>query len=323
MRMFFALIGTLALAAAAPAPDRHGVKTPGVQIPFEKLKPEAEFPGAPDWIALADQIWIPNPAHNGLTPVDAKSGKLGEPVSGLGKACDAPVSGFGSLWVPDCGSQKIVRLDAKTHKIAAEITSGVASGRPGIVATADSIWILTDLKTTLSRIDPEQNQVVSELRLPPACSGLAFGEGALWVACPSENRVLRVDPRTNLVDKRIDVSPQPRSLAIGEGSVWVLCQKEGRVDRIDPKTNQVAKSIELGVPGADGGIAEGSGSVWVTASGFPVTRIDPETNKVVQQFYGESGAAILVGQGSVWLSNPREGNLWRLDPKRIAATLAE
>jgi virginiamycin B lyase len=323
MRVSLALITMTGLAAAGPAPDRHGVKTPGIQIPFEKLKPEAEFPGAPDWIAFADQIWVPNPAHNGLTPVDAKSGKLGEPVAGLDKACDALVSAFGSLWVPDCGAQKVVRLDAKTHKVTAQIASGVASGRPGIVATGDSIWVLTDAKTTLSRIDPEQNQIVSELRLPAGCGALAFGEGALWVACAAESRVLRIDPRTNLVDKRIEVSAQPRALAIGEGSVWVLCQKDGKVDRIDVKTNQVAKSIDLGTPGADGAIADGSGSVWVTVAGFPVTRIDPEANRVVQQFYGEAGGAILVGQGSVWLSNPHAGNLWRLDAKRIAATLAE
>jgi hypothetical protein len=32
------------------------------------------------------------------------------------------------------------------------------------------------------------------------------------------------------------------------------------------------------------------------------------------------GDAIRVGHGSVWLSNLRQGNVWRLDPKRIEAT---
>ena len=52
-----------------------------------------------------------------------------------------------------------------------------------------------------------------------------------------------------------------------------------------------------------------------------VSRIDPSTNQVVQQFYGKGGDAIRVGLGSVWLSNLEAGNVWRLDPKRIEATL--
>ena len=63
--------------------------------------------------------------------------------------------------------------------------------------------------------------------------------------------------------------------------------------------------------------------VQTNAAGDNVHLIDPSTNKVVQQFYGEGGDAIRVGHGSVWLSNLRQANVWRLDPKRITATLAE
>ena len=65
----------------------------------------------------------------------------------------------------------------------------------------------------------------------------------------------------------------------------------------------------------------GEGSVWVTSFEFPLSRIDPSTNEVVQQFHGKGGDAIRVGLGSVWLSNLEAGNVWRLDPKRIEATL--
>ena len=301
---------------------RDGVKAPGVQIPFTSLKPEAEFAVAPGWLAFAGQVWVPD-LKDGLSSIDAKSSKLGNPITGLGKPCGGVVSAFGSLWIPDCGGGKVDRVDLKTHKLIGQIQLGVAPGEPVIAATGDSIWLLADDKTTLLRIDPDQSQVVSELRLPAGCTALAFGENALWIACPLENLVLRVDPQTNLVDRRIAVAAEPRTLAVGNGSVWVLCKKEGKLERIDPKTNQVAKSIALGIPGKDGGVAEGLGSVWVTFPGFPITRIDPETNLVVQQFYGNAGGAILTGDGSVWLSNPQLGNLWRLDPKRIAATVAE
>jgi streptogramin lyase len=135
--------------------------------------------------------------------------------------------------------------------------------------------------------------------------------------------VLRIDPQTNLLVKSIEVSSRPEALAIGEGSVWALCAKEGKLERIDPKTNKVSKTIELGAPAAGGSVAIGENFVWVSMPGFPVTRIDPGTEKVAQQFYGEGGGLIRVGLSSVWLANVEAGTVWKLDPRRIAATLAE
>jgi streptogramin lyase len=303
--------------------SKLGIMTPGVRIPIADLKAEAELAMAPAWVAFTDSVLVPDLSKDVLERIDAKTNKPGDAITGFHKPCGGAVSAFGSLWVPNCGDQTVARVDPKAARISATVASGVGTALPSVAASADSVWILSDDKTTLCRIDPQQNQVVAELRLPAGCNSVTFGEAALWVTCPSEDRVLRVDSLSNLVDKRIEVSAQPRAIAIGENSIWVLCLKEGKVERIDPKTNKVTKSIELGVPGAQGSIAIGQGSVWVTLAGFPITRIDPGTDKVVQQFYGDGGGFIQVGLNSVWLSNLKEKTLWRLDPKRIAATLAE
>jgi streptogramin lyase len=83
----------------------------------------------------------------------------------------------------------------------------------------------------------------------------------------------------------------------------------------------VIATIEVGIPGSGGDIAAGEGSVWATMIDVPISRIDPATNKVVQQFVGPGGDAIRVGLGSVWLSNLEQGIVWRLDPRRVEATL--
>ena len=57
----------------------------------------------------------------------------------------------------------------------------------------------------------------------------------------------------------------------------------------------------------------------MTSFGYPLSRIDPDTNKVVQQFTGAGGDAVRAGRGSVWLCDLRGGKIWRLDPKLIAA----
>jgi len=173
------------------------------------------------------------------------------------------------------------------------------------------------------RLDPETNKKVAEINVAPGSFAAAFGAGALWVTSTEKSLVTRVDTRTNLVEETIPVGKAPRFLAVGEGGVWTLNQGDGSVTRIDPETNKVVATIEVGVPGGGGEIAAGEGSVWVTSLEFPISRIDPRTNAVVQQFAGKGGDAIRVGLGSVWLSNLRAGNVWRLDPRRIEGTLPD
>jgi virginiamycin B lyase len=333
MRIFIAIF-TLASAVSAASPwtkpsskseaPKQGVRTPGVQIPFSSLQPEATLPtpDRPDWIFSSTALFVPAKDH--VDQIDMKTNKIGDPIAGIHKPCGGMVSAFGSLWVPACGDGSLLRLDPKTLKVIATIASGTADVKGSIAANADSVWLLTDSKTTLSRIDPDQNAVVGEMRVPAGCGSLTFGETALWLACPNENKVLRINPATNLVEKAIETSAHPEALAVGGTSVWVLCEKEGKIDRIDPKTNKVSKSIALEVPGAKGSIAFGEGAVWVNLAGFPLTRIDPESETVAQQFYGAGGGgAIVISPGAIWLPNPDAGTLLRIDPKRVLATIAE
>jgi streptogramin lyase len=307
-------------------PPKLGIKTPGVQIPIDSLKAELQYESpAPTWIAFTDNVFLPNATAHSLAKIDpkAKERKFLDPVTGVQKPCAGLVNAFTSLWTGDCAEGALLRIDPKTAKVTAKIASGIGAATLGLAATADSVWLISDTHGTLSRIDPETNQVVAELRIPSDCVSLTFGETALWLACPAEDRVLRIDPQTNLLVKSIEVSSRPEALAIGEGSVWALCAKEGKLERIDPKTNKVSKTIELGAPAAGGSVAIGENFVWVSMPGFPVTRIDPGTEKVAQQFYGEGGGLIRVGLSSVWLANVEAGTVWKLDPRRIAATLAE
>src|SRR5580704_408583 len=306
-------------------PVKPGVKTPGVQIPMAALKPEAiyDIPGSPDWIAVGDAVWISNKPKNSIARIDPKTNKVAETIT-VGKApCSGLAIGFDSLWVPNCGDQTVSRVDLKTNKITATFPIGIANSEGGLAASPDSVWMLTDKNGTLARIDPATNKVVAEVYVARGSYMAAFGEGAVWVTSTDGNLVSRVDPNTNLVTDSIPVGKAPRFLAVGEGAVWTLNQGDGTVTRIDFKTNKVVATIEVGVPGEGGDIATGEGSVWVTSFGFPISRIDPATNKVVQQFVGKGGDALRVGLGSVWLSNYEAGTVWRIDPKRIQATQPE
>ena len=304
---------------------KTGIATPGVQIPMAKLKPDAEYlvGGAPDWIAIDEVVYVSNKPKNSIVRIDPKASKTLPEVTGLNKPCSGLAIGFGSLWVPNCGDGNLTRVDLKTGKISTSIKTGVANSEGGIAVSGDSVWILTKGDSTLARIDPMSNKIVAEVPLPTGCFTAAYGVGSVWVTCTESNQLLRIDSTTNLITAQVKVGQSPRFLAVGEGAVWTLNQADGSVSRVDPATNKVSATIEVGVPGEGGDIAVGEGSVWVTAFDFPLSRIDPDSNKVIQQFVGAGGDAVRAGRGSIWLCDLRNGKVWKFDPKLIAAIVPE
>jgi len=303
---------------------RSGVKTTGVQVPIAELKPDAVFdvPRAPDWLAVDEQVWVSNRPKNAVVRLDPKTNTAIDSIS-VGKSpCSGIAVAFGSVWVPNCGDQTLSRIDAKSGKVTATIPVGIGDSEGGLAAGAESIWIITDKKGTLARLDPATNKTVAEIQVAPGSYTVAFGEGAVWVTGTETNVLTRVDPQRNLVVETIRVGKAPRFLTVGRGFVWTLNQAQGNVSKIDAKTNRVVATIDVGVPGPGGEIAYGEGYVWATTFEFPISRIDPSTDKVVQQFKGDGGDSIRVGLGSVWLSNLKSGTVWRLDPSRVIATVS-
>jgi len=307
--------------AAQERPKRAGIPDAEKRLPIELLQPEAVFPvpGVPDWQAIGDHVWVSNDPKGTVSKLDPKTNQVLATIE-VGKEPGAGLAlGFGSLWVPCCGDPCLARLDLATDQVVARIPLTIAHSEGGIATGAESVWVLTDRKGELARIDPANNTVVARIAVDPGSYACAFGDGALWITSSDRSVLQRLDPRRNVVTERISVGKQPRFLALGEGSVWTLDQGDGTVTRVDTKTNKVVATIPCGLTGGGGEIAVGEGSVWVTLFEYPLTRIDPRTNQVMQQFYGPGGDAVRVGHGSVWLSNLREQNLWRLDPRRIEA----
>ena len=203
--------------------------------------------------------------------------------------------------------------------------------------------------TFLLRLDSRTGEEVATIPLKglnDAFTQVAFGAGSVWVSSgyyemgPAPKRqpgdvVFRVDPRTNRVVDRIPVDP-PSGLAFGHGSVWVTSISYGTVSRIDPKTDKVVAKIKVGRGAIDIATDECSGAVWVASVYLPktyggydnpkysedrnLTRLDPETNRVVEEIpieahshYGGGANNVAVGEGAVWVLSG-DGNLLKVDP---------
>lgn len=288
------------------------------QIPISRLKPDATIAAAltPGAVASEDAVWL----HDGkgaLIRIDAKDNKAGTPLLAGASLCGSLVASFSSIWVPSCGDRTVIRVNAADRKITAKVDIEVADAAGRIAAGIGSIWVVSDRKGIVTRIDPDTNQPVAEINIAGGAAAVLFHDNALWVTSGSGKKLTRVNPNNNEIVETIDVGPKARQLASADGAVWTLNQGDGSVTRVDTATNKAVTTIAVGMEVAAGEIAAGEGSVWISAPGTPLVRIDPRTNKVAQRFSGEGGGAVLLAHGSLWLSLGSE--TWRLDPKLVAA----
>ena len=295
-------------------PKKTGALEPGVQHPMSELTPDAEFPvsGHPDWLAVTDgAVWVTSSNANHVVRLDATTNKPGAIIT-LQKPCSGLAIGFGSLWIPSCGAHNLVRANATTGVIQATIPASPADSEGGITSGAGSVWLVTSASSELDRIDPATNAVVARIQLPKGSFNPIYAGDSVWIASNEGNALVRVDPATNKVVGSTPIGPKPRFLTAGEGSVWVLNQGDGSVSRVDATTGKLVATIPAGIPGLGGEIAYGGGSVWATVFEYPITRIDPARNKVVQQWVGKGGDSIRYAHGSVWLTFLMGAKVWRL-----------
>jgi virginiamycin B lyase len=322
-RIALLLLGFLCATAAIPAQApkakvvRTGAKSPGVIRPMSALHPQAVYKlaGTPDWsVVTKDAVWVSSSRVNQVSQLVPATGQVGL-IAHVQLPCSGLAYGWGSVWVPSCGSHEVVRVDEKTGKATATIPTDPANSEGGITIGDGSVWLVTK-PSRLVRIDPTTNAVIKTLDLPAGSENPAFGGGFVWVSSSTGNALLKIDPRTNKIASTIPVGPGPRFLTVGDGSVWTLNQGDGTISRVDMTTGKVVATVPCGIPGFGGEVSYGDGYVWATMFDFPVTQVDPKTNQPVRQWAGAGGDGLRFGLGSVWLSNGKEGTVWRIAPER-------
>ena len=308
---------------------RTGVSDASVKKEMASITPAVVFPvpGTPDWQVITEEaVWVSNAPKNTIHRLDPKTNEVAATIEVGKRPCSGLAAGFGSIWVPVCGDRpnvengvkpSLARVDIKTNTVVATLPLAAVNSEGGLVASPDAVWMLTDPKGILSRIDPKTNKVTAEIEVAPGSVSCVYGDGAIWVSSPDKSVLTRVDPKTNKATDTIAVGPGPRFLTVGAGSVWTLNQGDGTLSRVDMKTRKLVTNIDLGIPGTGGELAFGDGHVWATVSQVPITKIDPETNKVVKQWMGAGGDSLRIGHGSLWLSNLSQGNVWRVDLKSM------
>ncbi len=233
----------------------------------------------------------------------------------------------GSIWVDaGIGETEIARIDPDTGSVEDRRTLRRSGAQNEFLAAGEgSLWVLTfgglagPAADELFRIDTGNDRTLATIPLPSTSAGLAAGsrEG-VWVL-EAAGTLLQIDPGTNRIAKTISGLPGGSGVAVAGGDVWVADNLAGAVYRVDPETR---KWTTITLPGGADAIAADPNGVWVMdrASGL-VLPIDPSTGAVGQQIrVGEDPSWIAVGGGSVWVTSPSEGAVWRIDPVSAVGT---
>ena len=306
----------VAKPSKTPKVVRLGVQTPGVSRSISEIRKTAEFPvaGSPDWSVMTkDAVWVTSGGRtNHVVQLSPATNQAGLSVD-VPLPCSGLANGFGSVWAPSCGQHSVLRIDPSNGKVIATIPADPANSEGGITAGAGAVWIVTK-PAALVRIDPQTNTVTAKYELPLGSENPLFSDGFLWVSSFEEGKLIKLDPRSGKVLASLPVGPKPRFLTAGAGSIWTLNQGDGSISRIDEKSGRLLATIACGIQGGGGGITVGNGHVLASMFDFPLTEIDPASNKVVKQWGGPGGDGIRFGFGSVWLSNGAMGTVWRLPP---------
>jgi virginiamycin B lyase len=283
-----------------------------------------DLPASADWIAFGfGSVWVVNYRPDRVSRVDTATNAVVADIPIGRNGCLGIAATAARMWVPTCGDGVVNEIDPATNTIVRKIPVPIKRGREGAFAIADgNLWIpdnVTDsLSSTIARVDARTGETTAHVSTGPRSDVIVFGFGSIWVASSRDDVVVRVEPQSSRVIARIPVGPSPKFMTAGEGAIWVQNRGDGSVSRIDPETNHEVARIAARAPTPAGDISAGGGAVWLSVDGKPVTRIDPRTNTVTDQFVGGRGAdAIRWGAGALWVADHRIGQLWRIDAAKI------
>jgi DNA-binding beta-propeller fold protein YncE len=307
------VLAVLGLAGAAAAAPPSGLAA--VQRPMTDLKPTAvlKLGKTADWVVIAgDAVWVGSTGPNAVHRIDPKTNRVAARTPLPGDPCAYMAAGFGALWAPLCGEKpSLAKVDLKTGKLVAVFPVGTAS-ESGIVASGDSLWMVTDAAGTLARLDPADGRVRQTTKVAAGSFNPVQDGGVVYVSDVAAALVTAVDAKSGAIRFTAATGPNPRFMTVGGGALWTLNQGDGSLSRVALDGKTPATAIALGTPGHGGDIAFGAGMVWTTMIGVPLTATDARTGKVRRQWVGPGGDSLAVGFGSIWLTDFRGGTVSRI-----------
>jgi ABC-type transport system substrate-binding protein/tRNA A-37 threonylcarbamoyl transferase component Bud32 len=207
-------------------------------------------------------------------------------------------SGNDSVWVLQDFGPEIIRIDARTGKVAErfEVHGDPGGVNTGGAAYADgSLWLAHG--DNVVRADPRTGRVSH--RFPAPSRWLVFADGAVWAGDPGSGRVWKIDPTANAIQHHQKLHGWLSDLAVGGGSVWAPIVPDGVVFKLSEE--------DLGIQGSPAAGADperisfGGGHLWVANTSSKTVSLIDEVSGSRQQVLSQARpTAAVYHEGLVW-----------------------
>jgi serine/threonine-protein kinase len=164
-----------------------------------------------------------------------------------------------TVWVLQDVGQQLIRLDARTGKVAGHLQvrgdpTGFNTG--GAAYANGSLWLARG--NSVVRVDPRTGRVLH--RFSAASGALVFGDGAVWAGDPSTGRVWKIDPGTDAII-HTKLHGWLSGLAVGGGSVWAPILPDGIVFKLSEDDLGIQASPTSGADPES--VSFGGGHLWI------------------------------------------------------------
>jgi DNA-binding SARP family transcriptional activator/streptogramin lyase len=280
---------------------------------------------APDLVVPAGGfVWIthhvledsgPAPRDAGdrtLQRVDPETGEV-ETVGGGLAPCGVAPDPSGDLWVANCYASRgrdanVVRVDATTLRF--EATYRVPEGDVGVAYYrafaygGGALWVGGTHETVI-QLDPHSGKQRAT-RLPGAALAWAETSGDLWASNFGEGTLTKLHASTQAVETVNVLSVDPAHILVDGETVWVGDWAIPAVERLRAVGPSRPRLVELPVRNVTAGvwnIAAGQGYIWATTPrDGALWRIDPKTNEAKRIPMPYPPTGVTANEGDVWVT---------------------
>jgi len=221
-------------------------------------------------------------------------------------------------------------IDPASGRIVGQFPLGATPSQ--VVAGEQAMWTANTDQSIVARVDLATGHV--RRTGAPTPTGLALGAGSLWVssATPLGSsgsyaiRLLRIDPSTLkqqappiVLAARTQWTGGRTPILVTAGRVWAAAGP-GKLIGIDPASGRIriVRIVDRRFGAVSlTGIAALNGAIWAMTDGRSVVRIDPRSGAVtrIAELSVVSFGTMTAGAGSLWVTDPGYGRVWRVDPQ--------
>ena len=264
----------------------------------------------PDVLAANNgKLWVTGyTSNNGSASLQECDENTGKVLNTISLPDDWPgqiAAGNNAIWLrTQQGEQSahLVKIDATTHKITANVTLDFDGG---LAVTPDAVWTV-DAPPGLLRIDPQTGRTIATIPLqggryaPLSITGGSLG---VFLGSPYDGSIWRVDEQTNTVSLVTHIGTQVSQMVELGTSLWVSTGTA--LVEMPVSTGMPGRTIDLGAPVL--GLTTDGHSLWVTTDKPKPgsVRVDPTSGEITPVAL-PAGVAGLIAVAS----DPTTGQTW-------------